>query len=147
MYPFGLSSLLGNQRPEGGVSRRDLSVRFVGAISSPSWGGMMVVSGDVAIKGRASGSSHGLSALIPRRRNGRRLWFPIGLLFREDPKGRFGQMARHGPDRLLVALALGDALVEASDVAARRAAAIETDRVGRLDEGSLQGAVDVVGSW
>jgi hypothetical protein len=104
---------------------------------------MMVVSGDVAIKGRASGSSHGLSALIPRRRNGRRLWFPIGLLFREDPKGRFGQMARHGPDRLLVALAPGDALVEASDVAARRAGAIETDRVGGFDEGPLEVAVDV----
>jgi hypothetical protein len=41
------------------------SIRFVGAISSPSGGGMMVVSGDVAIKGRASGSSHGLFALIP----------------------------------------------------------------------------------
>jgi len=38
-------------------------------------------------------------------------------------------MAGDGPDRLLMALALGDALVEASDVTARCAAAIETDRV------------------
>src|SRR5438552_4165898 len=104
---------------------------------------MMVVSGDVAIKGRASGSSHGLSALIPRGRNGRCLGFPIGLLFREDPIGCFGQMAGHGPDRLLVALAPGDAFVEARDVAAGRAAAIETDRVGGFDEGPLEVAVDV----
>ena len=60
--------------------------------------------GDVAIKGRASGSSHGLSALIPRGRNGRGLRFPIELLFREDPVRRFGQMAGHGPDGFLVAV-------------------------------------------
>src|SRR5207249_6094076 len=104
---------------------------------------MMGVSGDVAIKGRASGSSHGLSALIPRGRNGRWLWFPIELLFREDPVGRFGQMAGDGPDRLLVAFAPGDALVEASAVAVRRPAAIEADGVGGFHEGPLEVAVDV----
>jgi hypothetical protein len=31
-----------------------------------------------------------------------RLEFPIGLLFSEDPIGRFGQMAGHGADSLLV---------------------------------------------
>ena len=97
----------------------------------------MGVSGDVAIKGRASGSSHGLSALIPRGRNGRWLWFPIELLFREDPVGRFGQMAGDGPDRLLVAFAPGDALVEASAVAVRRPAAIEADGVGGFHEVEL----------
>src|SRR5206468_6091617 len=55
----------------------------------------------------------------------------------------FGQMAGDGPARLLMALALGDAFVEASDVAARRAAAIERDRVGGFDEGPLEVAVDV----
>src|SRR5437879_5989900 len=99
---------------------------------------MMGVSGDVAIKGRASGSSHGLSALIPRGRNGRWLWFPIELLFREDPVGRFGQMAGDGPDRLLVAFAPGDALVEASAVAVRRPAAIEADG-GRWGGGCPRG--------
>jgi hypothetical protein len=87
--------------------------------------------------------AHGLSALIPRRRDGGSLGFPIGLLFREDPVGGFGQMAGDGPDRLLMALALGDALVEASDAAARRAAAIETDRVRGFDESPLKVAVDV----
>ena len=82
------------------------------------------MSGDVAIKGRASGSSHGLSALIPRGRNGRCLRFPIGLLFSEDPVRRFGQMAGDGADGFLVALASGDALVEATDVTARHAAAM-----------------------
>ena len=52
-------------------------------------------------------------------------------------------MAGDGPDRLLMALALGDAFVEASDVAARRAAAIETDRVRGFDESPLKVAVDV----
>src|SRR2546428_13323293 len=85
---------------------------------------MMVVSGDVAIKGRASGSSHGLSALIPRGRNGGGVWFAIGFLFGEDPIRRFGEMAGQGPDGLLVALAPGDALVEARDVAARGAAGV-----------------------
>src|SRR5256884_1572689 len=104
---------------------------------------MMGVSGDVAIKGRASGSSHGLSALIPRGRNGRWLWFPIELLFREDPVGRFGQMAGDGPDRLLVAFAPGDALVEASAVAVRRPAAIEGDGAGGFHEGPPEVAGDV----
>ena len=85
----------------------------------------------------------GLSALIPRRRDGGGLGLPIGLLFREDPVGGFGQMAGDGPDRLLMALALSDAFVEASDVAARRAAAIETDCVRGFDEGPLEIAVDV----
>src|SRR5215510_11484922 len=87
--------------------------------------------------------AHGLSALIPRRRDGGGRGFPIGLLFREEPVGGFGQMTGDGPDRLLMALALGDALVEASDVAARRAAAIETNRVRGFDEGPLEVAVDV----
>src|SRR6266571_4138708 len=78
--------------------------------------------------------AHGLSALIPRRRNGHCVRFPIGLLFSEDPVGRCGEMSGHGADGLLMALAPGDALVEATDVAARRAAAIEADGVGRFDE-------------
>src|SRR3989442_5175868 len=147
MCPFGLASLLGIQRPEGGVSRRDLSVRVIIPFRRSHIfavrGGMMVVSGDVAIKGRASGSSHGLSALIPRGRDGGGLWFAIGFLFREDPIRRFGEMAGQGPDGLLVAFARGDALVEASDVAVRGAAAIEADRVGGFDEGPLEIAVDV----
>src|SRR5262245_4405324 len=87
--------------------------------------------------------AHGLSALIPRRRNGGGLRVPIGLLFREDPVRRFGQMSGHGADGFLVALAPGDALVEATDVAARRAAAIEADGVCRFDEPPLEVAIDV----
>src|SRR3989442_5163079 len=109
MCPFGLASLLGIQRPEGGVSRRDLSVRVIIPFRRSHIfavrGGMMVVSGDVAIKGRASGSSHGLSALIPRGRNGGGLWFPVGFLFREGPIGCFGEMAGPGAESPLVALA------------------------------------------
>src|SRR4029450_3405765 len=71
------------------------------------------------------------------------LWFPIELLFREDPVRRFGQMAGDGPDRLLVAFAPGDALVEASAVAVRRPAAIEADGVRGFNEGPLEVAVDV----
>src|SRR4029453_6936953 len=52
-------------------------------------------------------------------------------------------MAGDGPDRLLVAFAPGDALVEASDVALRRPAAIEADGVGGFNEGPLEVAVDV----
>src|SRR5207245_2137 len=103
----------------------------------------VVRAGDVAIKGRASGSSHGLAALIPRGRNGGGVWFAIGFLFGEDPIRRFGEMAGQGPDGLLVALAPGDALVEASDVAARGAAAVEADRGGGFAEGRLEIAVDV----
>src|SRR5207249_8157123 len=51
--------------------------------------------------------------------------------------------AGDGPDSRLMALALSDAFVEASDVAARRAAAIETDRVRGFDESPLEVAVDV----
>src|SRR5438132_8839946 len=147
MCPLRASSLLGVQQPQGGVSRRDLRVRVIIPFRRSHIfavrGGMMVVSGDVAIKGRASGSSHGLSALTPRGRNGGGLWFAIGFLFREDPIRRFGEMAGQGPDGLLVAFARGDALVEASDVAVRGAAAIEADRVGGFDEGPLEIAVDV----
>src|SRR4029453_12527136 len=42
-----------------------------------------------------------------------------------------------------MALAPGDALVEATDVAARCAAAIEADGVGRFDERPLEVAIDV----
>jgi hypothetical protein len=71
------------------------SIRFVGAISSPSWGGMMVVRGMSQSKVELPGA-HGLSALIPRRRNGHCVRFPIGLLFSGDPVGRFGEMSGHG---------------------------------------------------
>jgi hypothetical protein len=47
-------------------------------------------------------------------------------------------MSGHGADGLLVALAPGDALVEATDVTARRAATIEADGVRGFDEGPLQ---------
>lgn len=47
-------------------------------------------------------------------------------------------MSSHGADGFLVALAPGDALVEATDVTARRAAAIEADGVGGFDEGPLE---------
>jgi MFS transporter, ACS family, L-galactonate transporter len=58
----------------------------------------MVVSGDVAIKGRASGSSHGLSALIPRGRVasiGSSAQHPVGysILASYFPKNRGAVMA------------------------------------------------------
>src|SRR4029450_14092483 len=52
-------------------------------------------------------------------------------------------MAGDGPDGFLVALAPGAALVEASDVAAGRAAAIEADCVRGFNEGPLEVAVDI----
>src|SRR5262249_21356377 len=52
-------------------------------------------------------------------------------------------MSRDGADGLLMALAPGDALVEATDVAARRAATIEADGIGRFDEGPLEVAIDI----
>src|SRR4030095_11478656 len=91
--------------------------------------------------------AHGLSALIPRRRDGRCVRLAIGLLFREDTVRRLGEMAGHGADGLLVPLAPADALVEATDVTTRRAAAIETDGVGGFDEGPLEVAIDVWTGW
>jgi len=91
--------------------------------------------------------AHGLSALIPRRRNGRCVRVAIGLLFSEDPVRRFGQMASHGADGFLVTLAAGDALVEATDVTARRAGAIEADGIRRFAEGPLEVAIDVRAGW
>src|SRR2546425_6680064 len=87
--------------------------------------------------------AHGLVALIPRGRNGRRLGLSIGFLFAEDPIRRFGQVPGHCPDGLRVALALGDALVESTDVAVRLASAHEADRVRGFDERPLEVAVDV----
>src|SRR2546425_9146782 len=72
--------------------------------------------------------AHGLVALIPRGRNGRRLGLSIGFLFAEDPIRRFGQVPGHCPDGLRVALALGDALVESTDVAVRLLSAPEGER-------------------
>src|SRR4030095_12053605 len=103
---------------------------------------MMVVRGMSQSKVELPGA-HGLSALIPRRRNGHGLRFPIGLLFREDPVRRFGQMWGDGAESFLVAFAPGDALVEATDVTARRASTIEADGVGRFDERPLEVAIDV----
>src|SRR3989442_2357713 len=87
--------------------------------------------------------AHGLVALIPRGRNGRRLGLSIGFLFAEDPIRRFGQVPGHCPDGLRVALALGDAVVESTDVAVRLASAHEADRVPGFDERPLEVAVDV----
>src|SRR5215475_9073723 len=86
---------------------------------------------------------HGLSALIPRGRNGRWVRFAVGLLFSEDPVRGFGQMSSKSADGFLVALGPGEAFVEASDVTTRRAAAIEADGVGGFDEGPLEVAIDV----
>src|SRR5215467_15880191 len=52
-------------------------------------------------------------------------------------------MPSHGADGLRMALAPGDALVEATDVAVRVAAAHQTDRVRGFDERPLEVAVDV----
>src|SRR4030095_5368618 len=82
-------------------------------------------------------------ALIPCRRNGRRLRLSIRFLFAEDPKHRFGEMPRHGADGLRMALATGGALVEATCVAVRVAAAHQTDRVRGFDECPFEVAVDV----
>src|SRR5437667_4807815 len=76
--------------------------------------------------------AQGPPALIPRGRNGRRLRFPIGFVFAEDPKRRFGQMPGHGPDGLCVALAPGNADIEATHVALRRPPAPGTRRLRRF---------------
>jgi hypothetical protein len=78
--------------------------------------------------------AHGEVALIPRRRNGGRLGFAIRFLFAEQPIRGFREMSRYGADGLGMALAPGDALVEAGDMAVRVAAAHQTNRVRRFDE-------------
>src|SRR5215467_13718243 len=52
-------------------------------------------------------------------------------------------MPSHGADGLRMALAPGDALVEATDVAVRVAAAHQTDRIRGFDERPLEVAVNV----
>src|SRR5438046_1866758 len=101
---------------------------------------MMVVSRDVAINDRASGSSGATPAYPPWTK---RLRFPIGFVFTEDPKCRFGEMPGHGPDGLGVTLAPGEALVEATHMALRRAPAPDADRVRSFDERPFEIAVDV----
>src|SRR6266480_1141793 len=105
--------------------------------------GMMVVSEDVAINGRASRSSWGHSRLSPVDETAGALGFPIGLLFAEHPIRRFGEMPGHGSDRLRVALPPGNALIETTHVAVARAPAVETDCVRGFDERPLEVAVDI----
>ena len=106
-------------------------------------GGMMVVSEDVAINGRASRSSWGHARLSPVDETTDALGFPIGLLFAEHPIRRFGEMPGDGPDRLRVALPPGHALLEATHVAVGRAPAVQTDRGRGVDERPLEVAVDI----
>src|SRR5437899_6676905 len=87
--------------------------------------------------------AQGPPALIPRGRNGRRFRFPRVLVRSEDPKRRFGQMPSHRPDGLRMALAPGDALIEATHVAVRRPPAPDADRVRGFDERPFEIAVDV----
>src|SRR5262245_54830871 len=87
--------------------------------------------------------AHGEVALIPCRRTGGRLGLAIRFLFAEQPIRRLREMPRHGTDRLRMAFAAGDALVEVGDMTMRVAAPHQTDRVGGLDEGPLEVAVDV----
>src|SRR5712692_10582805 len=145
--PLGQISLSGTQRPGTSASRY---VSIVSRLINPFRrrhifavvGGMMVVPRDVAIKIRAS-RAHAIVALIPRGRNGGRFRLPIRFLFAEHPVGRFRQMPGHRADGLRVALAPGDALVQAADVALRRAPARDADRVRGFDERPFQVAVDV----
>lgn len=108
-------------------------LRFVGAISSPA--------------ARHDGYSRGCrnqnssfrelmakSRLSPVDETADALGLSIRLLFTEEPKRGFGEMPSYGADGLRVALAPGDALVEATDVAVRVAAAHQTDRVRGFDE-------------
>src|SRR5947209_12771131 len=101
-------------------------------------GGMMVVSEDVAINGRASGSSWGPSRLSSVDETADPLRFPIRLLFAEHPIARFGQMLGHCADGLGVTLAPRNALVEAADVAVGRPPTREADRVRGFDERPLE---------
>src|SRR5512134_71003 len=103
---------------------------------------MMGIPGDVAIKTRASGSSW-RSRAYPLWTKRLTIGLAIRFLFAEEPKRGFGEMPRHGADGLRVALAPGDALVEATDVAVRVAAAHQTDRVRGFDECPFEVAVDV----
>jgi hypothetical protein len=105
-------------------------------------GGMMVISGDVAINGRGSGSSGATRAYPPWTKRPT-LRFPIGFVFAEDPKRRFGQMPGHGPDGLRVTLALRDAVIEATHMAVRRAPARDADRVRGFADRPFEIAVDV----
>src|ERR687891_2511421 len=87
--------------------------------------------------------AHGEVALIPCRQNGGCLGLSIRFLFAEEPRCGLGEMPRHGADGLRMALAPGDALVEATGVAVRGAAAHQTDRVRGFDECPCEVAVDV----
>src|SRR5437899_9517940 len=82
--------------------------------------------------------AQGPPALIPRGRNGRRFRFPIGFVFAEDPKRRFGQMPGHGPDGLRVALPPGPARdTEGAHAFLRSPIVFATDRGARPAERGL----------
>ena len=118
------------------------SSRFVGAISSPSERHDGYSGGCRNQKSELPGA-HGEVALIPVRRNGGRPGLSIRFLFAEEPIRDFREMPRHDTDSRRMTLASGDALIEATDVAVRVAAAHQTDRVGGFDERPLQVVVDV----
>jgi hypothetical protein len=78
------------------------SIRFVGAISSPS-GGMMVIPGDVAIKLELPGA-HGEVALIPVDETAdacgsRLVWLPesVEASVREEESGRLLKVTPRHP--------------------------------------------------
>src|SRR5215472_16112947 len=106
------------------VIRLSASTRFHRSHIFAVMGGMMVISGDVAINGRASRSSWGHARLSPADETADALGFPVGLLFAEHPIRRFGEMPSYGPDRLRVAIPPGQALIEATHVAVGRAPAM-----------------------
>ena len=85
--------------------------------------------------------------LSPVDETARRLRFAIALPFAQDPVRRFGQMPGHRPDGLRVTRAPAEPLVEATDMAGRRAPAREADRVRGFDECPLQVAIDIRTRW
>jgi hypothetical protein len=103
----------------------------------------MGIPGDVAIKTSSFRELMARSRLSPVRRNGGRPGLAIRFLFAEEPIRDFREMPRYGADSRRMALAAGDALIEATDVTVRVAAAHQTDRVGGFDERPLEVAVDV----
>jgi hypothetical protein len=104
--------------------------------------GMMVISGDVAINGRASASS-GESRAYPPWTTRSRASVPDTVPVCSESKTSLRQVPGDCPDGLRVAFAAGKALIETAYVARSCTAAGQADRVRGFDECPFEITIDV----
>src|SRR5215471_2497918 len=101
---------------------------------------MSIFAPDIAIKLTASTAWPGYAKRLPVRGRSYRspVRLAIGLLFRENPPTGFGQVARHCNGRFAVSFGGFEPLVQIHHMASLQLALLDTDAVGRFDEGPLQ---------